>query len=126
MTGMRSYNSPGAVGSKLLVLFLLSIFQLLGSAANGAQTSSAFDRDRSAIVVSDDGYGDIGSINQTENAASSQSGQGPAGTKPVGYAQNHRNLIAGSALEPSPWLMMIGGLGFLTMLMRFRRGRIRQ
>jgi MYXO-CTERM domain-containing protein len=30
---------------------------------------------------------------------------------------------AGSAVEPSPWLMLLGGLGLLWMLMRFRRHR---
>jgi MYXO-CTERM domain-containing protein len=28
-----------------------------------------------------------------------------------------------SAVEPSPWLMLLGGLGLLWMLMRFRRHR---
>jgi hypothetical protein len=31
---------------------------------------------------------------------------------------------ASSAVEPSPWLMLVGGLGLLGMLMRFRRHRI--
>lgn len=32
-------------------------------------------------------------------------------------------LPASSAVEPSPWLMLVGGLGLLGMLMRFRRHR---
>jgi len=45
----------------------------------------------------------------------------PAGTNLGGAGQTA--MSASSATEPSPWLMLLGGLGFLGMLMRFRRHR---
>jgi len=32
-------------------------------------------------------------------------------------------MSSSTAVEPSPWLMLLGGLGLLWMLMRFRRHR---
>jgi MYXO-CTERM domain-containing protein len=32
-------------------------------------------------------------------------------------------ISSSSTVEPSPWLMLLGGLGLLWMLMRFRRHR---
>jgi MYXO-CTERM domain-containing protein len=35
----------------------------------------------------------------------------------------HTVTSSSSTVEPSPWLMLLGGLGLLWMLMRFRRHR---
>jgi MYXO-CTERM domain-containing protein len=45
----------------------------------------------------------------------------PVGTHLGGAAQTA--LSASSPGEPSPWLMLLGGLGLLGMVMRFRRHR---
>jgi MYXO-CTERM domain-containing protein len=45
----------------------------------------------------------------------------PAGTHLDGAGQTAMSVS--SSAEPSPWLMLLGGLGLLGMLMRFQRHR---
>ena len=57
-------------------------------------------------------------VNELVELASSGA---PAGTH-LGAA-GQTAISASSPGEPSPWLMLLGGLGLLGMLMRFRRHR---